>query len=49
MISTEPTQAESKVHFCTGGRKGNDERGMMNDELKSRLPFIHHSSFRVHH
>jgi protocatechuate 3,4-dioxygenase beta subunit len=26
----------------------NDERGMMNDELKSLLSFIPHSSFRVH-
>jgi len=28
--------------------KGNDECGMINDELKTNA-FTHHSSFRIHH
>jgi hypothetical protein len=33
MLSSE-NQAESNLHFRLYGRKGNDERGMMNDEEK---------------
>jgi hypothetical protein len=29
--------------------RGNDECGMMSDELKGKPLSIHHSSFRVHH